>query len=248
MEGHEKIIEELEADVSKLIEKELESSSIILGINVGTPEGTKIANKFRSSITMTMGEITAANSSLVFLSSKILKDSLNQEVAYNLITGKDRIVLSILTENITMIAYLNRELAELEGIETYTNKLQKLALQISAIIDTSDLLKEEIFKGIKRAIPNTLVLAIITKDGLPIKIQSTMPEPILSAMVAALYNLSGVLLESGMEYSIIGGENGSVIIHDLDENRILALAVPESDERKLGSYIAKVKAIVQKNR
>ncbi|MHA2397679.1 MAG: hypothetical protein ACXADU_02155 [Promethearchaeota archaeon] len=248
MEGHEKIIEELEADVSKLIEKELESSSIILGINVGTPEGTKIANKFRSSITMTMGEITAANSSLVFLSSKILKDSLNQEVAYNLITGKDRIVLSILTENITMIAYLNRELAELEGIETYTNKLQKLALQISAIIDTSDLLKEEIFKGIKRAIPNTLVLAIITKDGLPIKIQSTMPEPILSAMVAALYNLSGVLLESGMEYSIIGGENGSVIIHDLDENRILALAVPESDERKLGSYLAKVKAIVQKNR
>jgi len=248
MEGHEKIIEELEADVSKLIEKELESSSVILGINVGTPEGTKIANEFRSSITMTMGEITAANSSLVFLSSKILKDSLNQEVAYNLITGKDRIVLSILTENITMIAYLNRELAELEGIETYTNKLQKLALQISAIIDTSDLLKEEIFKGIKRAIPNTLVLAIITKDGLPIKIQSTMPEPILSAMVAALYNLSGVLLESGMEYSIIGGENGSVIIHDLDENRILALAVPESDERKLGSYIAKVKVIVQKNR
>lgn len=248
MESHEKIIEELEADVSKLIEKELESSSVILGINVGTPEGTKIANEFRSSIRMTMGEITAANSSLVFLSSKILKDSLNQEVAYNLITGKDRIVLSILTENITMIAYLNRELAELEGIETYTNKLQKLALQISAIIDTSDLLKEEIFKGIKRAIPNTLVLAIITKDGLPIKIQSTMPEPILSAMVAALYNLSGVLLESGMEYSIIGGENGSVIIHDLDENRILALAVPESDERKLGSYIAKVKVIVQKNR
>ncbi|MHA1915069.1 MAG: hypothetical protein ACW986_05655 [Promethearchaeota archaeon] len=248
MEDHDKIIEELESDVSKLIEKELESTSVILGINVGTPEGTKIASEFRKLITMTMGEITAANSSLVFLSSKMLKDSLNQDVAYNLITGKDRIVLSILTENITMIAYLNRELAELEGIETYTKRLQKLALQISAIIETSDILKEEIFKGLKRAIPNTLVLAIITKDGLPIKIQSTMPEPILSAMVAALYNLSGVLLESGMEYSIIGGENGSVIIHDLDENRILALAVPESDERKLGSYIAKVKAIVQKGR
>ena len=74
-----------------------------------------------------------------------------------------------------------------------------------------------------------------------------MPEPILSAMVAALYNLSGVLLQSaGMEYSIIGGENGSVIIHDLDENRVLAIAVPESDERKLGSYIAKIKGIILK--
>ncbi|MFX1574106.1 MAG: hypothetical protein ACFFB0_15285 [Promethearchaeota archaeon] len=245
MEDQEKIIAELESDISEIIDKVLESGPAILGINVGTPEGTKVASKFKKSINMTVGEVTAANSSLVFLSSKMLKDSLNQDVAYNLITGKDRIVLSILTENITMITYLNRELADLEGLEIYISKLQKLALQISAIIETSDILKEEIFKGLKRAIPNTLVLAIITKDGLPIKIQSTMPEPILSAMIAALYNLSGVLLESGMEYSIIGGENGSVIIHDLDENRILALAVPESDERKLGQIIAKIKTIIQ---
>jgi len=246
MEDQDKIIEELESDVSELIEKELESASAIIGINVGTPEGTKITSRFKKPINMTVGEVTAANSSLVFLSSKMLRDSLNQDVGYNLITGKDRIVLSILSENITMIAYLNRELADLEGLGSYINRLQKLALQISAIIETSDILKEEIFKGLKRAIPNTLVLAIITKDGLPIKIQSTMPEPILSAMIAALYNLSGVLLESGMEYSIIGGQNGSVIIHELDENRILALAVPESDERKLGSYIAKIKAIILK--
>ncbi len=245
MEDQDKIIEEVESDVSELIEKELESALAIIGINVGTLEGTKIANRFKKSIKMTTGEITAANSSLVFLSSKMLKSSLNQQTRYNLITGKDRIVLSILTDTITMVTYLNRELAELEGLDSHISKLQKLALQISAIIETSDILKEEIFKGLKRAIPNTLVLAIITKDGLPIKIQSTMPEPILSAMIAALYNLSGVLLEGGMEYSIIGGENGSVIIHDLDENRILALAVPESDERKLGSYIAKIKVVIQ---
>jgi len=233
--------------VSELIEKTLESSSAIIGINVGTPEGTKVSSRFKKEIGMSVAEVTAANSSLVFLSSKMLRDSLNQEVSYNLITGKDKIILSILTENITMITYLNRELAELEGLDSYISRLQRLGLQISAIIETSEILKDEIFKGLKRAIPNTLVLAIITKDGLPIKIQSTMPEPILSAMVAALYNLSGVLLESeGMEYSIIGGENGSVIIHELDENRVLALAVPESDERKLGSYIAKIKAIILK--
>jgi predicted regulator of Ras-like GTPase activity (Roadblock/LC7/MglB family) len=246
MEKQEKIIEELESDVTELIEKELESAPAILGINIGTAEGTKIASKFKKEVKMTTGEITAANSSLVFLSSKMLRDSLNQDVSYNLIIGKDKIVLSILTENITMISYLNRELADLEGLDSFIKRLQKLSLQITAIAQTSDILKEEIFKGLKRAIPNTLVLAIITKDGLPIKIQSTMPEPILSAMVAALYNLSGVLLESGMEYSIIGGENGSVIIHDLDENRVLALAVPESDERKLGSYIAKIKTIILK--
>jgi predicted regulator of Ras-like GTPase activity (Roadblock/LC7/MglB family) len=246
MENQDEILEELQKDVSKIIQKELETSAAIKGINIGTPEGTKIASVFKKDLKMTMGEVTAANSSLVFLSSKMLKDSLNQTVSYNLIMGKEKIVLSILAESITMIIYLDRELAELEGLDSHISRLQKLSLQINAVIETSAILKEEIFKGLKRAIPNTLVLAIITKDGLPIKIQSTMPEPILSAMVAALYNLSGVLLESGMEYSIIGGENGSVILHDLDENRILALAVPESDERKLGSYIAKIKAIVMK--
>ncbi|MBY8984325.1 MAG: hypothetical protein KGD65_04600 [Candidatus Lokiarchaeota archaeon] len=247
MEKQDKIVEELEADVIELIEKELDNSNAIIGINVGTPEGNKVTSKFKKPFEMTTNEITAANSSLVYLSSKILKDSLNQAVTYNLILGKEMIILSILTESITMITYLNRELAELEGLDFHIKKLQNLGLQISAIIETSDILKEEIFKGLKRAIPNTLVLAIITKDGLPIKIQSTMPEPILSAMVAALYNLSGVLLQkAGMEYSIIGGENGSVIIHDLDENRVLAIAVPESDERKLGSYIAKIKGIISK--
>ena len=143
MEKQEKILEELKSDVLELVEKELESSAII-GINVGTPEGTKIASIFKKDIQMSTGEVTAANSSLVFLSSKMLRDSLNQEVSYNLIFSKEKIVLSILTENITMITYLNRELAELEGLGSYINKLQKLSLQITAIIETSDILKEEI--------------------------------------------------------------------------------------------------------
>jgi predicted regulator of Ras-like GTPase activity (Roadblock/LC7/MglB family) len=239
------IIKELESDISEIIEKELQSSPAILGINVGTPEGTRIASKFKRELKMTTSEVTAASSSLVFLSSKILKDSLNQKISYNLITGKDKIILSVLNENTTMICYLNRELAELEGLSNYIVKLSKLGLQLSAIIETSDILKEQIFVAIKRAIPNALVIAIITKDGLPIKVQATMPEPILSAMTSAIFNLAGVLLEEGLEFSIIGGENGSIIIHELDENRILALAVPEADERKLGSYIAKIKALIQ---
>ncbi|MBA7555350.1 hypothetical protein ES705_48011 [subsurface metagenome] len=72
-----------------------------------------------------------------------------------------------------------------------------------------------------------------------------MPEPILSAMTSAIFNLAGILLEEGLEFSIIGGDNGSIIIHELDESRILAIAVPEADERKLGSYIAKIKSIIK---
>ncbi|TKJ22168.1 MAG: hypothetical protein CEE42_13225 [Promethearchaeota archaeon Loki_b31] len=238
-------IKKLNIELSELLEKEINNSKSILGISISTHGGTFIASKLKKDITMTNSEISAASSSLVFISSKILNDSLNQKISYNLITGKKRIILSILTENIALIAYLNREIAELEGLDSYITSLRKFAIQISAFVETSDLIKEEVFVAIKRAIPNALVIAIITKDGLPIKVQATMPEPILSAMTSAIFNLAGILLEEGLEFSIIGGDNGSIIIHELDESRILAIAVPEADERKLGSYIAKIKSIIK---
>lgn len=236
----------LESDVNKLIKKELEENSSLLGINIGTHGGTPVASGFRDdNRKLTTIEIASATSSLIFLSTKMLRDSLNQQISYNLIAGKNVILVSILTETLTMIAYLNRELAELEGLNEYISRLKEFALQITAIIETSDIIKEEIFVSIKRAIPNALVIAIISKDGLPIKIQSTMAEPMISAMISALYNLSDVLLEGGLEYSVIAGDAGSIIIHELDNNRILCVAVPEGDEKKLGSYIARIKAIIK---
>lgn len=240
-------INDLEQDLSELMEKEFGKDPGILGISISTHGGTHLASMFKNlkNPKMSRTEMSAASSSLVFLSSKILQDSLNQKIAYNLITGEDRIILSILTDDIALISYLNRELAELEGLDSYIRTLRTFALQISAIIETSDLIKEEIFVAVKRAIPNALVIAIITKDGLPIKVQSTMPEPILSAITSAIFNLAGILLEQDLEYSIIGGENGSIIIHELDQNRLLAIAVPEADEKKLGSYLVRIKTILK---
>jgi predicted regulator of Ras-like GTPase activity (Roadblock/LC7/MglB family) len=240
-------MKKLESDVYNLIKKEIDEDSAILGINIGTHGGTFLSNYFKQDIKLNTFEIAAATSSLLFLSSKTLMSSLMQEISYNLITGKEKIVISILTENITMISYLNRELAELEGLDHYISKLKKFALQISAFVETSNIIKEEIFVALKRAIPSALMLGIITKEGLPIKIQSTMPESLISAMISALYNLSDVLLQGQeyLEYSILAGENGSIIIHELDENRILFVAVPVSDDRKLGSYIAKIKTIMK---
>jgi predicted regulator of Ras-like GTPase activity (Roadblock/LC7/MglB family) len=241
----EESMKKLEIDIYDLIEKEIKEDPAILGINIGTHGGTFLGNYFKEDTKLTKLEITAATSSLLFLSSKTLMGSLMQEIAYNLITGKEKIILSILTENITMISYLNRELGELEGIHHYIEKMKKFALQVSAFVETSEIIREEIFVAVKRAIPSAIMLGIITKEGLPIKIQSTMPEPMISAMISALYNLSDVLLEENLEYSIIVGGNGSIIIHLLDENRILFVAVPEADESKLGSFIAKIKILLK---
>ncbi len=241
----EESMKKLETDIYDLIDKEIKEDPAILGINIGTHGGTFLGKYFKEDTRLTNLEITAATSSLLFLSSKILMGSLMQEISYNLITGKDKIILSILTENITMISYLNRELGELEGLNHYIEKMKRFALHVSAFVETSEIIREEIFVAVKRAIPSAIMLGIITKEGLPIKIQSTMPEPMISAMISALYNLSDVLLEENLEYSIIAGGNGSIIIHLLDENRILFVAVPEADESKLGSFIAKIKVLLK---
>lgn len=238
-------IQQLNLELTDLLSNEITDQKSILGISISTHGGTHIVSELKEDIKMTKTELAAASSSMVFLSSKMLSDSLNQKSSYTLITGKKRIILSILTDYMALIAYLDRELAELEGLDYYIRSLRKLAIKMSAIIETSDLIKEEIFVALKRAIPNALVIAIITKDGLPIKVQSTMPEPILSAMTSAIYNLAGILLEGGLEFSIIGGDHGSIIIHELDESRILAIAVSEGDDKILRSHIAKIKSIIK---
>ncbi|MFX0048372.1 MAG: hypothetical protein ACFE8G_09410 [Candidatus Hermodarchaeota archaeon] len=239
-------MKQLNHELIDLLNNEIKDQKSILGISISTHGGTHIVSELKEDIKMSKSELAAASSSLVFLSSKMLNDSLNQKSSYTLITGNKRIILSILTDYMALIAYLDRELAELEGLDFFIRSLRKFAIKISAIIETSDLIKEEIFVALKRAIPNALVIAIITKDGLPIKVQSTMPEPILSAMTSAIYNLAAVLLDGGLEFSIIGGDHGSIIIHELDESRILAIAVSEGDEKILRSHIAKIKTIIKK--
>ncbi|MGV9171341.1 MAG: hypothetical protein ACOC4M_08250 [Promethearchaeia archaeon] len=241
----QKNIKNLESDIKELIEEQLNRTPALIGINIGTLTGTPVTSMFKKKDEfLNEVEIASATSSLIFLASKMLKGTLNQEISYNLVTGKKYILITILTENITMIAYLDRELADLEGLNEVIKSLRELALHISAIIETSGLAKEELFVAIKRSIPNALLIAIITKEGLPIKIQATMPEPTISAMISAVFDLSDVLIKD-FEYSVIAGEMGSIIIHELDNNRILCVAVPEADESKLGSYIVKIKSIIK---
>jgi len=243
MEKHAK---KIQSEIATLIENELKENTALLGINFGTSGGSFIISLFKEKITeLKDKEITAASSSLLFVSHNMLKGSLNQDISYNLIAGKEILLVSVMSDDVSMMAYLNRELAELEGVDNVIQNLKTFTIKVTAVIETSDIIKEEIFVAIKRAIPNALVIAIITKDGLPIKIQATMAESTISAMISAIYNLSDILI-GGMEFSIIAGENGSIIIHELDESRILCVAVPEADESKLGTYIVKIKAIIEK--
>ncbi len=184
----------------------------------------------------------------MFLSSNISKQLLNQKVKYHTTVAKNKILINALTKNINVSVILDRELTELEGIGLYQKKVMDFAIKISAFIETSDYIKKDIFVEIKRAIPTAISIAIITKSGLPIKIQSVMPDSMISAITSALFNLTEVLLKKSVEYSYIRSDNGSIIVHQIDEERLLSIAIPEKSEDLIGSYIARIKEIIKENK
>lgn len=234
------------SELDKLLQKFMDENAVINKISLGTHGGNLITYKFKTETDMLPQQIIAGISSLMFLSSNISKQLLNQQVRYNSTFGKNEIFVSILTRNIILSVVLERELAELEGINKYEEKLREFGVKLSAFVETSEYIKSDIFVAIKRAIPTALSIAIITTSGLPIKIESVMPEPMISAVTSALYNLSNVLLNNTVEYSVIRCEIGSIIIHQIDKERLLNVAIPEKKNEQIGHYIARIKEIINK--
>ena len=217
-------------EIDNLILKEMDENSAILGINVGTETGQIISNNYKEDIKLSANEIAAGSSSLMFLSSNISKHLLNQKVKYHTTVAKNEILINVLAKNINVSVILDRELTELEGIGLYQKKIKDFAIKISAFIETSEYIKKDIFVEIKRAIPTAISIAIIMKSGLPIKIQSVMPDSMISAIASALFNLTDVLLKKSVEYSVISGDEGSIIVHQIDNDRILCVAIPDGRE------------------
>ncbi len=235
-------------EIDNLILKEMDENSTILGISVGTETGQVISSNFKKDIKLSANEIIAVSSSLMFLSSNISKQLLNQKVKYHTTVAKNEILINALANNINVSVILDRELTELEEIGLYQKKIMDFAIKISAFIETSEYNKKDIFVEIKRAIPTAISIAIITKSGLPIKIQSVMPDSMISAIASALFNLTDVLFKKSVEYSYIRGDNGLIIVHQIDEERLLSIAIPEKNEDLIGSYIARIKEIIKENK
>ena len=117
----------------------------------------------------------------------------------------------------------------------------------SAFVETSEYLKEDPFVQIKRAVPSATLVAIISKEGMPIKVESVgdLQEAMVGSMVAALSNLTTVMLKTQMEYSILHGVGAHLIVVQFDIDRIIALSIPEEDESNIGTYLAKIKEIIK---
>ena len=71
---------------------------------------------------------------------------------------------------------------------------------------------------IKRAIPSASTIPFVTKEGMPIKIEAQdMQEALLSSMIAAISNLTTVLLKEPLDYTVIQNSTDILLVIQCDE-------------------------------
>ncbi|MCP4761548.1 MAG: hypothetical protein GY870_07185 [archaeon] len=235
----------MHGEIEKIVTETFTENHSILGISISSHGGKNIFTSFKENFELSQNELAAASTSLMFLASSLFEKILNQEVIYTFSKGEKYILLCNVAKNITGTAVFDRKLVELEGFTESKTKMQELFLKVSAIVETSEIIKEDLFVQIRRTIPNSLSIALINKEGLPIRVQSSMDAPKMAAHIYALFQLTNILLKKNVEHTVIEGEYGSIIIQQVDDERILGIAVPESDDSKLNKYIAKIQEIIR---
>ena len=231
-------------EIDRLVTQTFANNSGTMAIIIATHEGKKIYTKFRETQAFNEHELSAITASHIFIARAMFKKTFGLEIIHTEVKGLKNIFFSVLTKEVAGSVIFDRKMVDLVGIAEQKKIITDLFMKISAIVETS-VSKEDLFVLIKRAIPNALSIIIINKEGLPIKVESIMESPKISAFVYALHSLSSTLLKNDVEHTVISGDYGSYIIQQIDEERILGIAVPEGQDATLNKYIAALQDIIK---
>jgi predicted regulator of Ras-like GTPase activity (Roadblock/LC7/MglB family) len=215
----------------------------IKAVTVGTHGGNILSSKMKDEFQLNPKEVVAATTSILFLSSKAITAIARDKDKCVISFGPKYILLSYLTRNISFGVILDRKLVELDGIENYIDKINEIALKISAIVEDDK--QMDLFSKIKVSIPDANMYAITTREGLPIKIQAeNLDEARVSAFISAIFNVNNLITGEDAEFTSILGQEQSIIIHALDNHRLLALGVSSGDSSKIMKYVMKIKELI----
>jgi predicted regulator of Ras-like GTPase activity (Roadblock/LC7/MglB family) len=240
--------QEVVTQIKKLVGEAIERYVAIKGVSIGTSLATNIFTLLKPEVSsFSESELIASATSFQYIAKNMFDYIVNNQLKATYVTVNDYVLLVLIVKEISAAFILDRKLAELEGIQKYQKELNTLVLKISAFVETSEYLKEDPFVQIKRAVPSATLVAIISKEGMPIKVESVgdLQEAMVGSMVAALSNLTTVMLKTQMEYSILHGVGAHLIVVQFDIDRIIALSIPEEDEGNIGTYLAKIKEIIK---
>lgn len=240
--------QELMGQIEKLIDESLKEHVAIKGFSIGTEIATSIFAKFKPDVSQfNEQELIATATSFQYISRNLFTHITKNNMKSSYLTADEYIVVMNIVKEVSAAMLLDRKFAEMEGLQKYQQLLNNILLKVSAFVETSGYIREDPLVKIMRAIPSAFFLAIVSKEGIPIKIvdNGNIQAPVISSQVSALSNLTEVMLKQTLDYALIQGVGANLLIVQFDSERILAICVPEDEKPNIGQYLVKIKEIIK---
>ena len=224
--------------IGKVIRTILDKGPDLISINVGSKDGFIIAQESKEknltslSLThelpysLTSKEfISASNSAILDIASKMYQEMLKQESYYSISIG-DIGAISVCGEQVAIIVFVQERASNTSNFLNIAGQIQTLQRCIERHKQKNKKIKKGILKSIKERIPVFSILALISKEnGLPIKTTPKIDLDLFCFKINWLMNTSAKIV-GNIKYLIISGISGHIIINNSDEEIMTVLILP----------------------
>ena len=231
-----------EIAILKIIKNLMKDSSII-GVLV-TNEEAEIIASLLTEARHRKDALNAASAALVALSRMSFSELTQDEAEYILNYTQDTIYATVRGPEKTIITGLiNRFRMGSAKIDKYLTNFSQAATKISGIIQASKYPRKSLLGKVKKAFPEVTSIAVISTEGIPIAVDPKSDAIKISAIISAIFSSMRGVSERILSSILVGKNKQSLILHGLDENRLLAILVPQTVDT--ASYISKIKKVIK---
>nr|MDO8079871.1 hypothetical protein [Candidatus Freyarchaeota archaeon] len=232
-------------ELSNLLE-EIVKDKVIKGIILTSKEGRSESTVILEE-SVNKNKLAAGSATLLAISSQMIEKLLDQTTDYILSFTQNNLIITLpVASGMVLSALLDREKAESKGVESYITKIQNVSQKMAEIIELSEYPKKGLFINVKNAIPEAKAIAILTKEGIPLIVHPAEEGITLSGMISAIFSISSNMISNdNSDYSIVAGKEGMIITQQIDDDRLLAVAIPK--KVKIKDIITKLKEAVKES-
>ncbi|MEM2133671.1 MAG: hypothetical protein Q6366_007385 [Candidatus Freyarchaeota archaeon] len=232
-------------ELSQLLE-EIVRDEVIKGIILISKEG-KSESMVILEEKVNKSKLAAASATLLSISSQIIGKLLEQNLDYILSFTPNNLVITLpVNAGMVLSALIDREKAESKGVENYITKIQNFSHKVAEVIELSGYPKKGLFMNVKNAIPEAKAIAILTKEGVPLIVHPAEEAITLSGMISAIHMISSSMVsDENSDFSVIFGREGMIITLQIDNDRLLSVALPK--KMKIKDIIKKLKEAIKES-
>ncbi|MGQ9721013.1 MAG: hypothetical protein ACUVXA_06800 [Candidatus Jordarchaeum sp.] len=232
-------------ELAKLLE-EIVKDEIIKGLVLISKEG-KSESMVILEESVNKDKLAASSATLLSISSQAIEKLLNQTPEYILSFTQNNLIITLpVNSSMVLSALIERKKAEYTGIENCINKIKKVSEKVALIVEMSEYPKKGLFMNIRNALPEAKTIAILTNEGVPLMVHPAEDAITISGMISAIHTIGGNMVPNeDSDYSVIAGKEGLIIAQQIDNNRLLAVAIPK--KVKINDIVAKIKMAVKES-